>query len=123
MSFKATNYLLFDQSKNELDNELLEEFSPWMTTKTFSFYDDGKFVDYINDTLNVYGNIFKTKEGNFKFFEKVIPKQKRKKITYIKKGKMEKPQNIPIPEFYSKREIDMFENMCKYNHERTSCIN
>ena len=113
MSFKATNYLLFDQSKKELDNELLEEFNPWMTAKTFSFYDDGSMVDYINDTLNVYGDIFKTKEDQFRFFENIIPKVPKKRITYIKKSKKEKLENMPIPEFYSKREIDMFEDMSK----------
>ena len=105
MSFKASNYLIFDKPKKELDGELLAEFSPWMTTKTFSFYGDGQLTDYINDTLNRYSDLFKVKEDQFRFFENIIPKQKRKRITYIKKAKKEKVEDIPIPEFYSKREI------------------
>jgi len=116
MSFKTTDYLIFKQDKTELDNELLENFNPFLTTKTFSFYENGKFVDYINDFLNSY-NIFKTKEDQFKYFEHIIPKQKYKKIAYIKKPKAEKIDQIHIPEFYSKREIDMMDDMRKYIHE------
>ena len=117
MSFKTTDYLIFKQDKKELDNELIENFNPYLTIKSFSFYDGGKMVDYINDTLNSYGYIFKNKEDQFKFFENIIPKQKYKKINYIKKPKQEKLESSPIPEFYSKREIDMMGDMCKYNHE------
>lgn len=115
MSFKATNYLIFDQSKRDLDNELLEEFNPWMTTKTFSFYNDGEFANYINDFLNGNFNTLKTKEEQFKYYENIIPKQKYKRITYIKKCKKEKVEEVPIPEFYSKREIDLLENLNKYS--------
>ncbi len=117
MSFKATDYLIFRQDKKELDNELLSEFNPYLTMKTFSFYEDGKMSDYINDTLNVYGNIFHSKEDQFKFYENIIPKQPYKKIKYIKKSKKEKLEPIPVPEFYSKREIDMMEDMLKYGNE------
>jgi hypothetical protein len=113
MSFKATNYLIFDQSNKELDNELLEEFNPWMTSKTFSFYNDGEFVNYINDFLNGNTNLFKTKDEQFKYFENIIPRQKYKRISYIKKTKKEKVEEVPIPEFYSRREIDLFENLNK----------
>jgi hypothetical protein len=116
VSFKTTDYLIFKQNKKELDNELLSEFNPYLTTKTFSFYDPS-LVDYINDTLNTYGNIFKSREDQFKFFENVIPKQKPRRINYIKKNKAEKVEITPIPEFYSKREIDMFKDLNKYLYE------
>lgn len=98
MSFKTTNYLLFDKRKKDLDNELLEEFNPFVTTKTFSFYENGKMVDYINHTLNMYGNLFKTKEEQFRFFENIIPIQQRKKIQYLKKPKVE-TDHIPRREY------------------------
>lgn len=120
MSFNTINYLLFDKRKRELDNELIEGFVPWMTTRYFSFYNDGINADYINDTLNRYGNAFTTKESQFRFYENIIPVQKRKKINYIKKPKIDKKDLSPIPEFYSRREIDMLENLSKYHHERTS---
>lgn len=111
MLFDTINYLLYKKDKNELDNELLEYFEPYMVARYLSFYDKGAIADYTNDSLNVYGNIFKTKEEKFLFFENVIPKLKWQKIDYIKKPKKEevkidknKPPEV-IPEFYSKREL------------------
>jgi hypothetical protein len=117
MSFNTIQYLLFLKNKPELDSDLLESFVPFLTTKTFSFYNND-YVDYINESLNVYGYIFDSKENQFKFFDNIIPKLKRKKIDYIKKTKKEKEKDpIPVPEFYSKREIDMIESLCKYLHD------
>jgi hypothetical protein len=109
--FKAIDYLLFSKRKTELDNEILEEFTPYMVNRYLSFYDES-LVDYTNDTINTYGNIFKNKEEQFQFYEQIIPKVKKRKINYIKKPKEElKKNNIPtaIPEFYSKREMKYFE--------------
>lgn len=112
MSFNTVNYLLFGEQVLELDAELLSEFSPFLVTKSFSFLNDGVFSDYINDTLNVYGNLFKNKEDQFRFFDNMIPRQRKKRINYIKKPKATKEKEVvPIPEFYSKREISMFERM------------
>lgn len=77
--------MLFDK-KSEMTNDLLEEFSPYMTTRYLSFYDKD-LLKYANDTLNMYGNIFKTDEECFRFFENVIPKLKNKRINYITKKK------------------------------------
>jgi|SRR6478736_2345907 len=117
MSFNTVSHLLFETQKSELDNELLEEFDAYLTMKTFSFVGKGEYVDYINDTLNVYGNLFTNKEESFKFFDNVIPRQKRARYDYIKRPKITKAEEKIIPEFYSKREFDMFEQMSKYEHE------
>ncbi len=118
MSFKTVDYLIFGKQTQELDAELLAEFSPFLVTKSFSFLNDGVFCDYINDSLNLYGNLFKNKEDQFRFFDNIILKQKKKRINYIKKPKMTKEKEvIPIPEFYSKREIDLLEYLTKYFHE------
>lgn len=116
MNFDSINYLLFENRK-PLNHELLDGFSGFFTAKMFSFYEDGKYCPLINETLNTYGHIFSNKEDQFKFYEAIIPKLPRKKIKYIKKGKKEQEEKLPIPEFYSKREIDMFEDMNKYPHE------
>jgi hypothetical protein len=99
MSFDTVNYLLFSKRKKEMNSDLLSEFNPYFTTKTFSFYKNGEMVDYINDTLNRYGNIFREKETQFKFFENIIPIVKRTKINYIKSPKIEKTEKINR-EFY-----------------------
>jgi hypothetical protein len=109
--FKAINYLLFSKRKPELDNEILEEFSPYMVNRYLSFYDES-FSDYTNETINTYGNIFKNKEDQFRFYEQIVPRLQKRKINYIKKPKEEiESSKIPtaIPEFYSKREMEYFE--------------
>jgi hypothetical protein len=98
MSFKATNYLLFEDRKPEVDLELLQEFSPYMTNKMLTFYSDGVLADFVNDTLNRYGHVLPTKEDQFKFYQNVIPKLPRQKIKYIKSPKVEKEVNHS--EFY-----------------------
>lgn len=108
--FEAINYLLFDKNKEELDNEILSSFVPYMTVRFLSFYDPA-YVGYVNDTLNTYGNVMTTPEDTFKFFDSVIPKLRRKKIPYVKKPKEEKAkEEVPVPEFYSRREINMLTN-------------
>lgn len=83
--FDTIDYMLYGDRK-EMTNELLSEFSPYMTARYLSFYDND-LLKYANDTLNVYGRIFETDEEKFRFFENMIPKLKRKKIKYISKKK------------------------------------
>jgi hypothetical protein len=81
--FNSINHILFDK-KGEMTNELLEEFSPYMVTRYLSFYDKD-LLNYANETVNRYSQIFDTDEETFRFFENVIPKLKRKNIKYISK--------------------------------------
>lgn len=113
--FKAVNYLLYEKNKDGLDVELLESFNHLITMRTFSYYDSGTYCNFINDTLNVYSGIFKTKEEQFKFFDNVIPKLSRKRSEYIKKSKTIEPTNTSthIPEFLSKRELDFYQTLNK----------
>jgi hypothetical protein len=87
MSFKTVNHLLFDKKDGVLSSEYLEEFNPYITRKAFSFYDNGKFADLVNDTLNVYSNIFEDNVQLYKFYDNIIPQLKRKRIEYFKKDK------------------------------------
>lgn len=107
--FKAITHILFEDPSKEIDSETLGEFLPYMTTRYFSFYENGKYVDYINSTINKYQGIFLTVEDEFKFYENIIPKLKKKKIDYIKKIKKDtvKLEAVKfIPDFYSKKEWD-----------------
>lgn len=85
MMYDTLNHMLFNK-KGEMTNELLEEFSPYMVTRYLSFYDDD-LLNYANETVNKYSQIFETDEERFRFFENVIPKLKRKRINYISKSK------------------------------------
>lgn len=79
--FDVINHMIFDK-KGEMTNELLEEFYPYMVTRYLSFYDDD-LLNYANETVNKYSQIFETDEERFRFFENVIPKLKRKRINYV----------------------------------------
>ena len=116
MSSNPASYLLFEKNKPELDNDLLESFSPFVTARMFSFYNND-YVDYINESLNRFGAIFQTKEDQFRFFDNIVPKLKRKRINYIKKPKPVKIEKQIVPEFCSSREIDMIEELSNYLHE------
>jgi hypothetical protein len=108
--FKAIDYFLSPVRRKELDNEILEEFSPYMVSRYLTFYDKD-FTEYANDTVNTYGNVFKTKEDQFRFYEQIIPKVKKRRVVYIKKPREEVVKDkmpMAIPEFYSKREMEMF---------------
>ena len=113
--FNTINYLLFEKNKKELDNVLLSNFSPFITQRAFSYYDDGSYVDYINSTLNLHFNTFETPDEQFKFFDNIIPKLKRKKYNWMKKPKAEKvvKDTKPIPEFYCRRELDILKSLNK----------
>jgi hypothetical protein len=108
--FTTVNYLLHEKRRPGLDPELLENFNPFITTKSFSFYNNGQFCNYINDTLNVYSGIFKSREAEFRFFENLIPRLSRRKSEYIKKGKRDPVEASAVPEFYSRREIEALKN-------------
>lgn len=113
--FKAINHILFENISKDIDSETLDEFVPYMITRYFSFYDDGKYIDYINSTINKYNGIFKSVEDEYKFYENVIPKLKKKKINYIKKIKKDESKESTtsiIPDFYSRRE---WENLTSNN--------
>jgi hypothetical protein len=109
--FTTINYLLHEKNKQHLDSDLLQEFNPFFTSKVFSYYDSGKYCTYINDTLNTYSGIFKSKEDEFKFFDAIIPKLKWRKSEYIKSNKNDKvkEENNHIPEFMCKREMSYYE--------------
>jgi hypothetical protein len=111
--FNAINHILFEKPNPQIDAGALDEFSPYMVNRYFSFYENCDYVDYINETTNTYHSIFKTPEEQYKFFEHVIPKVKRKKINYIKRPK--KTQNKDevqkqIPDFYSIKEWESLTN-------------
>jgi hypothetical protein len=116
--FTTINYLFHEKNKSELDSELIQNFNPYITRKAFSFYDSGKYCNYINETLNTYSGIFESKENEFQFFDSIIPKLKRRKSEYIKKTKKDKPKKeLPISEFLSKRELAIYESINKYDYE------
>lgn len=108
--FDSVNYLLFDKAK-DVSTDALDSFVPYMVSRYMTFYGDGIYANYVNDTLNRYGSIFTNNEEQFDFYNNIIPKLKRKKIEYVKKTKEVKEDEQSIPEFYCKREWALLQNM------------
>lgn len=109
---------MYDKRKDELDPELLEKFNPFLTCKTLSYYNNGEYCNYVNQTLNSYSGILPSREMEFRFYENMIVPMKRRRFDYIKKPKLEKEkEQLSPPDFFSKRELALYENMNKYVHE------
>jgi hypothetical protein len=117
--FNTVNYLMYEKRKDLIDPELFCEFNPFLTCKTLSFYNKGEYCDYVNKTLNVFSNIFPTVEMEFRFYENIIIPLKKKRYDYIKKPKKDlKNEELSIcDDFFSKRELAIYNNMSKYLNE------
>lgn len=109
--FDSINVLFFEKPKTGISNDLVESFSPHIIARYFSFYDNSKYVEYTNETINKYTQSFSLKEDQIAFYDNMIPKLKKKRIDYIKKPKADKEVDIIIPEFYSKREWEILQKM------------
>lgn len=111
--FNSINHILFENPSKEIDASCLDDFSPYMVNRYFSFYGEGDYVDYINDTTNTYHSIFNTPEEQYKFFEHIVPKLKKRKINYVKRLKKDEKVDTPvnqIPDFYSRKEWETLTN-------------
>lgn len=103
--FKAINHLLFEKATTELREDLISEFTPYVTQRYLSFHKDGIFVPLINQSTNVYQQIFEG-EDLFLFYDHIIPKTRKQYLKYVKKDKRQKEEEKlqEIPDFYSKKE-------------------
>lgn len=111
--FDIINLLLFNKKSDfeELDNEGLSNFQPFLINRWISFYSKAQTI-FINETLNKYTNIFQDKADIYQLYHNLIPRQKYCRIQYIKKQKntaTEKEQS-PLPHGLniSKREINLY---------------
>lgn len=86
--FEILRALFFVKSKNneEINNDSLAQFTPYMVNRWLSFYDNNKTI-FVNETLNKFCALFEDKNETYKFYNNLIPQSKFKKINYIKKNK------------------------------------
>jgi hypothetical protein len=103
--FDYLNSILFSKKKIELNCDDESQFSVFMVNRWSSFYAKDAAV-YVNQTSNMYANLFNNKQEQFDFLYNVLPKLKYKRLDYIKKVKKEdvKDDTPIIPEFMSQRE-------------------
>jgi hypothetical protein len=86
--FEILRALFFNKIKNneELNNDSLVQFTPYMVNRWLSFYDKSKTI-FVNETLNRFCSLFEDKNEMYKLYNNLIPQSKFKKINYIKKNK------------------------------------
>lgn len=80
-----------NKTNEEINNDSLAQFSPYMVNRWLSFYDSSKAI-FVNETINKFASLFEDKSEVYKFYMNLIPKIRFKKINYIKKAK-EKEQD------------------------------
>lgn len=67
-----------------MDEEAEKVFSPYMMNRWLSMYSP-QIASVVNDTVNMWGTLFDQKDDQYKLLLNLIPKQRFKKIEYIKK--------------------------------------
>jgi hypothetical protein len=95
--FEILRSLLFSKNKNneEINNESLAQFTPFMVNRWLSFYDNSKTI-FVNETLNRFTSLFEDRAEMYKLYNNLIPQFKFKKINYIKKNKEKKDEDNNI---------------------------
>ena len=117
--FEILRALFFSKSKSneEINNDSLVQFTPYMVNRWLSFYDNNKAI-FVNETLNKLCSLFEDKNETYKFYNNLIPQSRFKKINYIKKNKekVEEDSTIAIiakNNMLSTREIQTYIDLTK----------
>jgi len=103
--FDYLNSILFSKKKVELNCDDESQFSIFMVNRWSSFYSKDVAL-YINQTSNVYANLFTNKQDQYDLVYNVLPRLKYKRLNYVKKVKKEdtEKETLLVPEFMSQRE-------------------
>jgi len=95
--FNYIDSVLFNKKRLNTINEGETQFNLYMLNRWCSMYSPD-IAAIINQTTNVYGRSFTTKQEQYEFLLNLLPRTKKKKINYIKKNKEEqKTDNLDIP--------------------------
>lgn len=118
--FDCINSILFNKhSTDEITSEE-SQFNLFMVNRWLSMY-SVDMATVINETSNKYAQALTTKEDQFKFLFNILPKQRHRHISYIKKkkeAKATKEDPIDLVELIakkmeiSKREVENYVNNC-----------
>lgn len=107
--FDYINSALFNKKKLNTINEDESQFSLYMLNRWCSMY-SADIASIINESTNLYGKSFSSRQEQYEFALSIFPKVKRKKIDYIKKKKEEKSEeNLDIPIIAQNMEISQRE--------------
>lgn len=87
--FNFIDSVLFTKRKLNTINESETQFNMYMANRWCSMY-SSDIAEIINETTNLYGHTFSTKQEQYEFALNILPKVKKKRIQYIKKQKEDK---------------------------------
>ncbi len=97
----------------DIDADTQSAFVPFLLNRWFSFY--GREQAYfVNETYNRYTSLFDDKNEAYKFYYHLSPRNRFKKIEYVKKKKEDKKKEednsalIAKNNCISKREVQMY---------------
>jgi cell division protein FtsX len=94
--FNFIDSVLFNKKKLNTINEGETQFNLYMLNRWSSMY-SADIAQIINETTNLYGKTFSSKQEQYEFALNLLPKVKKKRINYIKKNKEEKEElNIEV---------------------------
>jgi len=116
--FNFIDSVLFNKKKLNTINEGETQFNYYMVARWCSMYSTD-IAQILNETTNVYGKAFLTKQEQYEFLLNILPKVKKKRINYLKKNKEEKIQeNLDIKNIskfseLSEREIKEYVDFLK----------
>lgn len=119
--FNFIDSVLFNKKKLNTINEGETQFNYYMVARWCSMYSPD-IAQILNETTNIYGKMFFTKQEQYELLLNVLPKVKKKKINYLKKNKEEKiEQNLEIKNLakileLSEREISQYIDFLKNLH-------
>jgi Mg/Co/Ni transporter MgtE len=89
--FNFIDSVLFNKKKLNTINEGETQFNLYMLNRWSSMY-SADIAQIINETTNLYGKTFSSKQEQYEFALNLLPKVKKKRINYIKKNKEEKTE-------------------------------
>jgi len=119
--FNFIDSVLFNKKKLNTINEGETQFNYYMVARWCSMYSPD-ISEILNQTTNVYGKTFSTKQEQYEFLLNILPKVKKKRISYLKKNKEEKIQENADTKILAKnfelseREIKQYVDFLKNQH-------
>jgi len=102
--FQLQNKLFFSDKRKQpdyIDSEGEQAFVPFLLNRWLSMYSKDT-VSFTNNILNKYCGIFDDKQKMFRFYYNIIPRLQFKRISYIKKKKKEKTEEVEHLELIAK---------------------
>ena len=109
--FDLIKLLFFKANKDnyEISTETLQQFSPYMLNRWFSFYGKPQAV-FVNEILNKYASLFEDKYEQFIFFKNISITVPPRMIKYVKKRREDpKEENITLQIFARNNNLSLRE--------------